>query len=82
MSEPKDDGGPDAPMLVYYPRAPGGTATYMSLRDYFAGQALAGIFANEAGLSRMRESATFSGEMIALAAYAQADAMLRMRTKP
>ncbi len=82
MSEPKDDGGPAFP-ASRWERNPLDPRTSemvehdypgMSLRDYFAGQALAGIFA--------RESATFSGDMIALAAYAQADAMLRMRTKP
>ena len=42
MSE-RDDGGPAFPIPA---DEPGNTYTGMSLRDYFAGQALAGICAN------------------------------------
>lgn len=46
----------------------------MSLRDYFAGQALAGICASGPGQS-------FTDEIIAQEAYNLADAMLTMRAK-
>ena len=44
----------------------------MSLRDYFAGQVLAGIYARSI-------SAQLSERDIALLAYAQADEMIRQR---
>lgn len=45
----------------------------MSLRDYFAAHALAGLCANE------RWNATYQVEKVASSAYAMADAMLRNR---
>lgn len=64
MSEIKD-GGPAFPFAAEYghPAACGG----MSLRDYFAGQALAGLMANGLGSSAVKT------------AYDMADAMLRQR---
>lgn len=44
----------------------------MSLRDYFAGQALAGIIS-----SQLKDNVT--AQMIAIACYDQADAMLKAR---
>lgn len=62
----KSDGGPAFPIeMTGTPYAPG-----MSLRDWFAGQALAGIMTNPVG-----------GEQISVAnkAYRIADAMLAAR---
>lgn len=44
----------------------------MSLRDYFAGQALAGIYANDG-------SSVYSTSELAFITYSQADAMLAQR---
>ncbi len=68
-TDQKDDGGSAFPLLVSdYPLKNG-----MSLRDYFAGQALAGMFGD----------ATRSGEFEAYArdAYRAADAMIAERRK-
>ena len=68
----KKDGGPAFPLktseLPYRPAFDG-----MSLRDYFAGQALAGLLANP----NTRETRTDT----ALAAYFIADALLKARTQ-
>ena len=72
MSE--KDGGPAFPL-----NSPSATPEYMpkrdgmSLRDYFAGQALAGLLANP----NTRETRTDT----ALAAYFIADALLKARTQ-
>ena len=67
MSNKIDDGGPAFPMSCtrdgYMPNVPEG----MSLRDWFAGQALAGLLAN------------VSNQVDARVAYAIADAMLAAR---
>ena len=46
----------------------------MTLRDYFAGQALAGMWA-------LSDMATVKDEVVAKAAYSLADAMLKERVK-
>jgi hypothetical protein len=50
----------------------------MDLRDYFAGQALAGLFRHEGWIN------TFDGdgEEVATRAYSVADAMLKARSAP
>lgn len=48
----------------------------MTLRDYFAGQALAGLFNHSGWATRC------DAEQIALRAYHFADAMLAERSKP
>lgn len=78
MGERIEDGGPafpgDMPTVQLdgnkLPFAPG-----MSLRDWFAGQALAGVFRHDGWLN------TFDGDQEELAsrAYAVADAMLKAR---
>jgi hypothetical protein len=57
-------------------RDDGGTDHHygMSMRDYFAGQALAGLLASELNYAKMGEYAE--------SAYEAADAMLVQRTKP
>lgn len=74
MSEPINDGGPA------FPRASGpaqegvnAQAHYgMTLRDWFAGQALAGLLASPA-------EPEFGASHFANAAYTAADAMLKAR---
>jgi hypothetical protein len=56
----------------------------MSLRDWFAGQALSGIFANpdiSASAARLSVTTESFREDCARAAYASADAMLAERQK-
>lgn len=64
MDKPIDDGGPAFPAETF---DVGG----MSLRDWFAGQALAGICADP--------NAGGSNKAIAVTAYSLADAMLEAR---
>jgi hypothetical protein len=67
----KNDGGPAFPIeTTATPYAPG-----MSLRDWFAGQALAGIMSNCTGDGRT----TWLPESAAFHAYSVADAMLKAR---
>lgn len=82
MSEKKDDGGPAFPALqtLIDPETghaqPPITVGGMSLRDYYAGKALAGMHARDAydmGQSRPEQRAHL--------AYADADAMLAERSK-
>lgn len=65
----KNDGGPAFPEVCGGSIIPG-----MTLRDYFAGQALAGMMANA-------ESWSVSSEKLAGYAYSAADAMLAERDK-
>jgi len=68
MSEKKDDGGCAFPFVVQdYESDPG-----MSLRDWFAGMAMMGIYANAS-------SRIFKQEEIASDAYRAADLMLEVR---
>lgn len=70
-----NDGGPAFPVIeshpVYGTRVDGG----MSLRDYFAGQALAAILTHESAYEHSGES------QVARMAYMQADAMLAIRNE-
>lgn len=73
------DGGPAFPQssMQGYVNGSG-----MTLRDYFAGQVLAGMHANDGWMSALREvepSAPKSAVVLAHAAYAYADAMLAER---
>ena len=79
MSE-VNDGGQAFPMLgnVGY-KSEWLTEDGMSLRDYFAGQALAGVLANP---TLEQHDKTISGaEAVAIGAYDIADAMLAERNK-
>lgn len=77
MSEPnpKDDGGPAFPMAL--PKDWADFNHGMSLRDWFAGQALAGMNASCHDLLEW-PSGTYLARMVENA-YAQADAMLAAR---
>jgi hypothetical protein len=74
MSQPIDDGGPAFPCeaLADYRDTEATKFKGMSLRDWFAGQALAGlVFHNDYGAR--------SDDEIANGAYAYADAMIAAR---
>ena len=66
-----DDGGPAFP---FDPEACGSTTRGMSLRDYFAGQALAGILAGRQ--SRLEDWVDGAVRNMSVSAYLIADAML------
>jgi hypothetical protein len=70
MSAPTNDGGPTFPTVarVYWQPHHDG----LSLRDYFAGQALAGLCSTD-------ELSTEAPEKLAVWSYEQADAMLSAR---
>ena len=84
----KIDGGPAYPVIG----APGASQDYqgMSLRDYFAGQALAGLIivsgGSDEGTQAMSELTKESGkntaQIIASGCYAYADTMIAERVKP
>lgn len=70
MTKP-DDSGPAFPN-------PGTSATGMTLRDYFAGQALAGVWAGrESDFVKISAPTTTD---VAVACYAIADAMIQARS--
>lgn len=64
MTAPENDGGPAFPIQGY---------SGMSLRDWFAGQALAAVQSPD-----LRGEASFTAEAV----YAIADAMLAARGRP
>ena len=84
MSEPINDGGPAFPLaperwtdiegVQHMTQEPG-----MSLRDWFAGQALVGIMSGNREISGNGEVFGFTRENVAAAAYVMADAMLAAR---
>lgn len=79
MSETKDTGGPAFPETQWNDMTRqmvqwGG----MTLRDYFAGQAMQGFRAAESDA----DYAPITDISMAESAYAQADAMLEVRAKP
>lgn len=69
----QDDGGPAFPM--YFGPNDGGNNGGMALRDYFAGQAMAGLFANSDAFEH-NDDAT-----MAKYAYSVADAMIEARKR-
>jgi hypothetical protein len=74
-----DNGGAAFPVLgnsgqSLYNQAPG-----MTLRDYFAGQALAGILANPGTVARSREELDEISGKVTRASFMTADAMLAAR---
>ena len=70
-----NDGGP-----AYLINA-GGVKRGMSLRDYFAGQALAGFWGSETAMNAIGVAHGSIEELSAGFSYAIADAMLREREK-
>lgn len=78
MSERHNDGGPAFPHAAPY-KDGGRIDTWgMSLRDYFAGQALIGLMADNPTLATYPTDAA----PLAAVAYRYADAMLAERSKP
>lgn len=80
-----DDGGPAFPANPWETieagtHCPGAAHLGMSLRDWFAGQALKGIVSNSTAddISDMQHGIK-GGKIEAMAAYAWADAMLEAR---
>lgn len=77
MNKPIDDGGPAYPSVLYKQEPTENSASDgMSLRDYFAGQALAGLVGGYTGNAEM---GGVSPRMWADEAYQYADAMLLAR---
>ncbi len=75
MSNEKYNGGPAFPLHNHGAQTLGLHLTGMTLRDYFAAQALSGICAH-------LDNRSYNGPKdFALAAYAVADAMLEARNK-
>ncbi len=78
MTNAPKDGGPAFACAAENGHQPG-----MSLRDWFAGQALAGFVSDAATLGGFDKSAAElgmnNGEIVAAAAYKLADAMLAAR---
>lgn len=85
MSALRDNGGPAFPRVgsvedtgdTFYPRRVRPAQDGMSLRDYFAGQALVGLMANV-----QPERIAMGTGAIAEACHAVADAMLAKRANP
>lgn len=73
----RDDGGPaypcDPDKFWSYKGEPNSEAMGMSLRDYFAGQALAGLVVGDEGGTYHQQNAAM--------AYSLADAMIAERSK-
>lgn len=84
----KDNGGPAFPIPLNpgssY-QGHGGEVDGMTLRDYFAAKAMAGILCNEFMVQRHRDAAkdNYIGEddLLATSAFAIADAMIAERAK-
>lgn len=76
MTTETNDGGSAFPFAPSYTGNIDMQAKGMSLRDWFAGQALAGFMA---GYFANPESSGFGNEDIARSVYDQADAMLAAR---
>ena len=75
-----DDGGSAFPLPDQYRLQEMGSGYGMSLRDYFAGQALAGVLANPFYVEAAYEAkANDFVDMMATKAYVFADAMLAVR---
>jgi hypothetical protein len=72
MSAPTNNGGPAFPSVGEGFGNPSYSAPGMTLRDYFAGQALAGMFAD-------RERLSTNAQHFSHDAYLFADAMLAAR---
>jgi hypothetical protein len=68
-----------------FPRGGIGYNEGMTLRDYFAGQALAGIVADNATIKLVAQTAYDEGlkvvEVVSMSCYEYADAMLKERDK-
>ena len=69
----EDSGGPAFPAVAVGTSLPWNTMQGLSIRDYFAGQALAGLLASP----NIRDGA--QPNLAAQAAYIVADAMLKQR---
>jgi hypothetical protein len=78
MSEQINDGGPAFPNV---PSDPGYTKwdEGMSLRDWFAGQALAGMAASRFWAENVQANRPGCLKLVAQSAYDMADAMLKAR---
>ncbi len=76
MTNTKDDGGPAFPQLE--PNSAYFNATGMTLRDWFAGQALAGVIPT-CNMEDIREDDKTKEMLFARKVYRIADAMLKAR---
>ena len=74
IMEKINDGGPAFPQMIAGNDEPG-----MSLRDWFAGQALAGFLANPETMKALDRASAIGCAPLAKLAYEAADAMLDKR---
>lgn len=84
MSDSINDGGPAFPHSVQRLHSSYATPVHgMSLRDYFAGQALAGLASNQSFLLNILDGHTHNNteDALAFTAFRTADAMLAARNK-
>ena len=87
MSIPINDGGPAFPVQSIYSEDHGTNSRGMTLRDYFVGQALAGISPNiEAEVDKLNPDGKYFDQRLsewyqcaAIRAYCYADAMIAAR---
>ncbi len=77
MSEQPKDGGPELPLLKYADGTLANGGSGMTLRDYFAGQALTGLIAANATSAER----TLDAGKLAFSSYQAATAMLAERAK-
>ena len=79
----RDNGGPIPPGLYAFPfsaTGPGHVCPGMTLRDWFAGQALVALSADIPAATKVaRQDGRSPSSTLALAAYELADAMLEAR---
>jgi hypothetical protein len=72
---------PENPQAFPHGNPTYGGATGMTIRDYFAGQIIAGLGAPVVTHGRYKGTWTYDGEEVAASAYRMADLMLKERSK-
>lgn len=78
MNGTPNDGGPAFPVNYAYRPKEGAYGDGMSLRDWFAGQAMQGLLASDRKFGKPSETL---GEAVARNAYEFADAMIAARAR-
>ena len=81
MTKKIDNGGPAFPFILQGPKIEGDSQG-MTLRDWFAGQALIGLLFNaETILKSSKESGNTATQELITASYELSDAMLKERKR-